>query len=83
MLMFYDLVKALRPQASGRRIGHLQEREIRRFLGAVLHEAPIQLADVHQNINLWSRLGKRLDVLCSAFGPGCLFYLQVELSDNL
>ena len=83
LLLFFDIVKEIRPDASGRRIGHLQAQEVEDFLGPVLEHAPMELAKVTENMDNWSKMGRRLNVLCERFGEGCLFYLSHVLSDNL
>jgi hypothetical protein len=82
MLLYYDLVKLIRPKGSGR-VGHLMRQELVKFLGSVLGPKTIQLDVALTQLNEWSRLGMKLDILCAEFGDGCLFYLDELLSADL
>lgn len=80
MLMFWDLVKLIRPGGSGR-IGHIMEAELRAFLGPLQQSLDSESAVV--KMSEWKCCGEKLDVLCQRFGPGCLFLLGTHLSRHL
>ena len=82
MLMYFDLVKLIKPDGSGR-VGHLMRQEVIRFLGPVLEPAAIKPDVALKQLNEWSRCGMKVDLLCTAFDPGCLFFLEDLLSQDL
>ena len=81
MLMYFDLVKVVKPKSSGKKIGCLMLKDITRFLGS--ESASIDPRVAHKQLNKWAACGRKLDLLCSTFGPGCIFYLVDLLSTNL
>lgn len=82
MLMYYDLVKLIKPNGSGR-VGCLMLKEVRRFLGPLLGPTTLTADAACKQINKWSRIGRKLDQFCAEFGEGCLFYLEELLSRDL
>lgn len=80
MLMYFDLVKVVKPKSSGKKVGHLMLKDITRFLGS---ESSIDPKLAHRNMTKWAGFGRKLDLLCITFGPGCIFYLIDLLSTNL
>ena len=84
MLAYYDLVKLVRPQGSGRRVGHVMLKELGSFLEPVLgSKSPIQIDVAARQLSEWSVHGSKLELLCAEFGPGCLFFLGDLLSPDL
>jgi len=84
LLFFFDIVKQIDPTSSGRRVGRLQQSKVRSFLGRVVGSScPFRLVDATQDINKWARLGRKLNLMCERFGPGCLIFLHQQFSDNL
>ena len=81
MLMYFDLVKVVKPNSSGRKVGYLMLKDITRFLGSASTTIDPKIA--HKQLNKWAGFGRKLDLLCSTFGPGCVFYLVDLLSTNL
>ena len=82
MLLYYDLVRLIKPRWSGK-IGHLMLTDMRRFLGSAAQTTDIDVKTAHKEIAAWANCGKHLDLLCATFGPGCIFYLSDLLSLNL
>ena len=82
MLMFFDIVQCLWPQASGR-LGEVMKDQLTETLGEVAKNGEYQVSVMRDGMNEWSLIGSKLDGLCSMFGPGCLFLLGEHLSDDL
>lgn len=82
MLMYFDLVKIIRPHGSAR-VGCLMLEDIKSFLGPVLSQTTLSADLALQQLNEWSRCGYKLSLLCAEFGPGSLFFLQSLLSRDL
>lgn len=82
MLLYYDLVKLIRPNGSGR-VGYLIREDLVKFLGSVHGPKTIQVDVALAQLNEWSRHGMKLNMLCTKFGDGCLFYLNELLSADL
>lgn len=81
MLLMYDLVRLIRPHGSGR-VGSIMKVHLVRFLEPIASpERDVEGMAV--NLTIWSTRGKKLNVLCETFGPGCLFYLGEVLSCDL
>jgi hypothetical protein len=82
-LFYFDLVRLIRPQASGR-VGHIMHAQIRDFVAPIVGPNSAVQPDVAaKEINKWSLIGAKLNVLCAEFGPGCLFFLGDMLSPDL
>ncbi len=82
MIMFFDLVRLIRPHGSGR-VGRLMMQEIVGFLGPLIDAGEIEAEVTLAQINEWQLCGSKLDHLCRKFGPGSLFYLEDQLSPDL
>ena len=82
MLLYYDLVRLIKPRWSGK-IGHLMLTDMRRFLGSAAKTTDIDPKTARKEIETWANCGKHLNLLCATFGPGCIFYLSDLLSPNL
>ncbi|KAJ4523708.1 hypothetical protein HRR83_000355 [Exophiala dermatitidis] len=81
MIMYFDLVKLIRPNGTGR-VRHLMIKELEEFLGPVMQRENMNPTVVLAHINQWSVQGAKLNGLCSKFGPGCLFFLDGLLSPD-
>lgn len=75
MLMIADLVATIRPGGSGR-VGEV-------MLPKVLERLNVQANDAKVKLNQWSRCGVKLDMFCTEFGHGCLFFLKDIVSRDL
>ena len=82
MLMYFDLVKYIRPNGSAR-VGCLMLEDVKAFLGPILGQTTISPDIALKQLNEWSRCGYKLDLLCQHFGPGSLFFLESLLTRNL
>ncbi|KAL8835849.1 MAG: hypothetical protein Q9170_003143 [Blastenia crenularia] len=84
MMMYYDLTQIIRPQSSGK-VGHLMLAQIKDYLGPLQDQVGVPATEVLKQINQWARHGKKLNILCAEFGPGCLSYLAENslLSEDL
>ena len=74
MLMFFDLVKLIRPKGSGK-VGSSMMGELDNRFGSMWEQAHITKKEALENIDKWSLLGAKVDGLCAEFGVGCLFFL--------
>lgn len=84
MLMYYDLVRIINPSGTDKgRVGYLMLPDILTRLGAPIEDGRLDLSEVLLRINEWSLYGSKLNALCSEFGPGCFFYLNNHLSEDL
>lgn len=81
MLMYYDLVKLIKPGGSGR-VGRLMYKEIMDFLDPLLGTTSIKPNVAFRQLGEWSLQGSRLDVICTQFGDGSLFFLDSQLSPH-
>ena len=82
MLMYYDLVRLIRPQSTGR-VGQLMFNDISDFLRPLTKTPWLEEQHAFEQLNEWSRCGRKLNVLCRIFGEGCLFFLAERLSRDL
>ena len=75
MLMFHDLIKLIFPNA--RRVGKLMVGEIVGYFGALVGSVLPAAKELRLELNTWCRwiIGKKLNLLCTEFGPRCLFFL--------
>ena len=80
MLMYFDLVKVVKPKSSGKKVGRLMLKDIIKFLG---ESSTLDPKMAYKNMNKWAGFGRKLDLLCTTFGPGCIFYLVDFFSTNL
>lgn len=83
MLMFFDLVKLIKPNATGSRMGELMRRDAVPFLEEVFDRNRAMISEAQVKLERWSRTGKKLNQLCHEFGPGSLFFLSEHLSRDL
>ncbi|EXJ67088.1 uncharacterized protein A1O5_09734 [Cladophialophora psammophila CBS 110553] len=81
MIMYFDLVKLVRPSGTGR-VGRNMLRDLQEYLGAVLEYEGIDTNVALADVNEWSIHGSKLSALCEAFGPGCLFFLDGHLTPD-
>ncbi|EXJ62447.1 hypothetical protein A1O7_02882 [Cladophialophora yegresii CBS 114405] len=81
MIMYFDLVKLIRPSGSGR-VGRNMHRDLQEYLGAVLEYEGVDANVALGDVNEWSIHGSKLSALCEEFGPGCLFYLDGHLTPD-
>jgi hypothetical protein len=84
MLLFYDIVKIVWPNA-GTRLGEIMVKDLGKMLSGLSEETRggINVAGAAQDIQSWFYLGRKLNILCSKFGAGCLFPLAEVLSEDL
>lgn len=82
MMCYYDLVKIIRPDASGKCIGEVQASEITTFLGSVVQHSSLTLSQTRRDLTKWSKIGCKLDHVCNVLGYGNLFYLVDYYSEN-
>lgn len=87
MLMFYDLVKILWPELSGRRVSPQMKVElIQKFeskLKASLEGAGLTVEWAAENTAKWCLEGSKIDTFCEKFGVGCLLYIGQYISEDL
>lgn len=81
-LMIFDMVPSMWPNTPGK-VGHLTDDELNGRVGDVAKMTGEPTENVRKRLNKWSVMGSKLDVLCQLFGPGCLFFLKENLSNNL
>lgn len=83
-LFWFDFVKFIRPQATGRRVGKLMLEEARELLADFTNmRQGMSVEQIYEHLDKWSRCGAKIDALCGQFGEGCIFYLQDVLSRDL
>ncbi|OAP60188.1 hypothetical protein AYL99_05190 [Fonsecaea erecta] len=78
-LMWYDIVKAVRPDVSGRRLGRKVKEDVRAFVATVESDED-QVEVIVANISSWCRYGMRLQAMCDIFGEGCILILLPQLT---
>ena len=74
MLMFFDLLKLIFPKA--RRVGKLMKAEIVEYFGPLVGKVLPEAQELRTELNTWCIIGSKVNLLCSEFGPGCLFFLD-------
>jgi hypothetical protein len=80
MLWFWDLVKLIWPDGSGR-VGAIMFEDILQFMGPI--EGVEDKVKVANDFNKWRLCGEHVDHLCRQFGPGCVFFIGEYLSYDL
>lgn len=81
MILFYDLVRLIRPGGSGK-IGSLMEADLRSFLGDVEIPGNVSAQETLDQLNRRSHIGKKLSSICAHLGSGSLFFLVEQLSPD-
>lgn len=79
-IMFYDVVKLIRPNGRGR-IGEIMLPDIQELIDPL--DLGVSPEKVLTQLRSWSNCGKKLNVICEEFGLGSLFYLAPYLSEDL
>ena len=74
MLTFYDLTKLIFPKA--RRVGNLMKEEITEYVGALVGPVLPDAQELQKELNTWCIIGIKVNLLCTEFGPSCLFFLD-------
>lgn len=77
MLMYFDLVKLIRPDASGKKVGHSmhEDMEMMDFLKPLVETGAIKPEVACRQFTEWCLQGSKLDLICTHFGEGSLFFL--------
>ncbi|ETI26605.1 hypothetical protein G647_10419 [Cladophialophora carrionii CBS 160.54] len=81
-LMWFDIVKVIRPDISGRRLGRKARADIKSFV-STLEPDEDQVRSIVANIASWCRYGVRLQAICQIFGEGSIWILLPQLSHAL
>lgn len=86
MLMVYDVVRLIFPNRAGR-VGKSMQQELNshlvEFLAPVLGSLDLTQDVALKQLNEWRIYGMKVDLLCTHFGPGSLFFLGDILSKDL
>lgn len=86
LLFYFDLTtKVIKPDGHGSRVGRLMRQHYRDFILRIPpdHLGPGSTPDsVCDDLALWSNLGRKLNIICREFGPGCLMFLSSKLSKD-
>ncbi|KAG9526326.1 hypothetical protein KCV07_g857, partial [Aureobasidium melanogenum] len=80
-LFFHDMIRCLFPEATGKKMGHLMKEDAAMLL-AGWEGLDVDIEELRNTMNDWSKCGRKLDWLCRKFGEGCLFYISDDLSQN-
>jgi len=83
MIMFYDLIKLIRPTGTGARVGSLMREDAIPFLEQAFHGDVARVGTAFEKLNEWSQIGSKLNVFCDEFGIGCVFFLAGKLTKSL
>ncbi|KIW14402.1 hypothetical protein PV08_07184 [Exophiala spinifera] len=83
-LMWYDIVKLIRPDITGTRLGHLVKKDIRPLLEAVYtgNITPAWMDAILTEVSTSCKVGHRLNELSNRYGESCIFVLAGKLSKN-
>ncbi|KAH0353180.1 hypothetical protein KCU81_g1791, partial [Aureobasidium melanogenum] len=80
-LFFHDMMLCIRPEATGKRVGHLMKDDAAELLKN-FDGLQVDLDEFRKNVNDWAKCGRKLNHMCQLFGDGCLFYFTEVFTQN-
>jgi hypothetical protein len=83
LLAFADIVKLIRPTATGARVGRLMEQDVVLVFEAIFAGDNERINGALENFKDWSKWGSKINHICERFGVGCIFFLAAYLTRNL